>query len=86
MKLLHALTPNSPFPHLPLQRYCVSIYVLVNGLGKWGTILLGNVGGGMVSGSELHELTLQAADTDRKRTLALTCPRFTFWLNSKDPK
>ena len=27
-------------------RVVVSIYVLVNGLGKWGTILLGNVGGG----------------------------------------
>ena len=40
------LLPLTPPPTLPLQRYCVSIYVLVNGLGKWGTILLGNVGGG----------------------------------------
>ena len=46
----------------------MSIYVLVNGLGKWGTILLGCVGGGMVSGCELHELTLKTADTDQIHT------------------
>ena len=77
------LPRTPPFPHLPLQRYCVSIYVLVNGLGKWGAILLGNVGGGMVGGSELHELTLQAADTDRKRTYTLTVRGFHVGSRSK---